>query len=48
LAKGYHVDHRVPLSRGDSNDISNIVLACPHCNLSKGAKLPEDFAGRLL
>lgn len=48
LTKGYHIDHRVPLSKGGSNNISNIVLACPKCNLSKGAKLPTDFIGRLL
>lgn len=48
LSKGYHIDHRVPLAKGGTNDISNIVLACPHCNLSKQDKLPADFIGRLL
>lgn len=41
----YHVEHRVPLSRGGSNDRSNIVLACPPCNLSKGRKTDAEFAG---
>lgn len=44
----YHVDHRVPLSRGGTNDPANLVIACPHCNTSKGAKLPQEWAGRLL
>jgi len=51
LGKVYHADHIVPLSRGGTNDISNIVLACPTCNLRKGAKLPSEWdgsGGRLL
>lgn len=48
LDEKYHVDHVIPLSRGGANDPSNIVIACAPCNLSKGAKLPEEWAGRLL
>lgn len=44
----FHVDHRIPLSRGGTNDISNLVIACPQCNMSKGAKLPHEWNGRLL
>lgn len=44
----YHIDHLVPLARGGSNDASNIVLACPHCNLSKSDKMPWEWNGRLL
>lgn len=39
----YHLDHVVPLSRGGSNDISNIVCACVSCNLSKRAKLISEW-----
>lgn len=46
----HHVDHVVPLSRGGSNDISNLVIACASCNLSKSDKLPHEWekGGRLL
>jgi 5-methylcytosine-specific restriction endonuclease McrA len=44
------IEHIIPLSRGGSNDISNIVLACRYCNISKNAKLPHEWpqGGRLL
>lgn len=45
---GYHVDHRIPLYRDGSNGPENIVIACPTCNLSKNARMPWEFNGRLL
>ena len=36
---GFHVDHRVPLSKGGSNTRDNIQLTCPSCNLKKGDRL---------
>lgn len=39
----YHVDHIYPLSRGGTNCKKNLQLLCPSCNMSKGAKMPEDF-----
>ena len=39
----FHVDHFIPLARGGSNGPENLVLACPPCNLSKGAKLPSEW-----
>ncbi|SMB93270.1 HNH endonuclease [Deinococcus hopiensis] len=39
----YQVDHFVPLSRGGSNFMSNIVLACPECNREKADKFPWEF-----
>lgn len=46
----YHVEHVIPLSRGGSNDISNIVIACPTCNMRKHDRLPHEWpeGGRLL
>ena len=48
LGDNYHADHRIPLSRGGSNAPENIVLTCPRCNTSKGARLPSEWNGRLL
>jgi len=39
----FHVDHIVPLSRGGSNGVSNIAIACPFCNQSKGNKLLSEW-----
>jgi 5-methylcytosine-specific restriction endonuclease McrA len=33
-------DHLVPLSRGGTNDWSNVVTACSTCNTRKGNSLP--------
>lgn len=44
----YHIDHRIPLSRGGSNNPSNLVLTCPKCNLSKNDRLPHEWGDRLL
>lgn len=43
LGKVYHLDHVNPISRGGTNDVSNLVLACPSCNLSRGNKLPHEW-----
>jgi hypothetical protein len=47
LKNKYHMDHRVPLAKNGIHDRTNIVISCPTCNMSKGAKLPQEFAGRL-
>lgn len=44
----YHIDHRIPLSRGGSNYPNNLALTCSRCNLSKSDKLPHEWCGRLL
>lgn len=43
LSSNYHADHIEPLARGGSNDIANIQLLCPACNLSKHARDPIEF-----
>ncbi len=39
-----HVDHIKAISRGGSNDRSNLQLLCAPCNVAKGAKDAIDFA----
>jgi 5-methylcytosine-specific restriction endonuclease McrA len=34
-------DHLVPLSRGGTNDWTNVVTACSSCNTRKGDRLPS-------
>lgn len=49
IIKGeYHVDHRIPLSRGGNNSADNLCVACPDCNMRKHDKLPQEWNGRLL
>jgi len=49
--KNKHIDHYIPLSKGGKHSLENIVVSCPHCNCSKNAKDPLEFAqslGKLL
>jgi 5-methylcytosine-specific restriction endonuclease McrA len=46
VGTAYHVDHVIPLIKGGSNDISNLAIACPRCNLSKGSKLLSEWTHR--
>ncbi len=41
-------DHLVPLSRGGTNDWTNVVTACSSCNTRKGNRLPEECGMHLL
>jgi 5-methylcytosine-specific restriction endonuclease McrA len=43
ITNKYHVDHVVPVSRGGSNDIDNLVITCQFCNISKGARLLHEW-----
>lgn len=35
----YHIDHYMPLSKGGSNEKSNLRISCPTCNIKKGSKI---------
>lgn len=37
------VDHVLPRSRGGSNNLVNLVLACGNCNNRKGSKTPGEW-----
>jgi len=39
------MDHKVPLYRNGTNDITNIVPACGRCNSSKGTRTAREFLG---
>jgi 5-methylcytosine-specific restriction endonuclease McrA len=47
LARPLHADHRVPLERGGSSDIANILPACARCNLRKHLMTEDEFRARL-
>ena len=42
----YHIDHILPITRGGSNDVSNLALACAPCNISKRNRTPEEWGGK--
>lgn len=42
-----HADHRLPLERGGTNEIANILPACVRCNLRKHLMTEEEFRARL-
>lgn len=39
----FHIDHKVPLARGGTNDRRNLWVLCAPCNVSKGARTVEEF-----
>lgn len=43
LGNNYHLDHRMPLALGGSNDDGNMQLLRQRCNNQKWAKHPVDF-----
>lgn len=34
----FQVEHIISLKHGGGNEITNLALACPHCNQNKGTK----------
>ncbi len=40
------IDHYIPLSRGGSNKIKNLRLACRRCNQNRGNALPREAEGQ--
>lgn len=39
----WHLEHKIPLSRGGNNNITNLAISCPKCNLKKGVKTEQEF-----
>jgi 5-methylcytosine-specific restriction endonuclease McrA len=46
-AERIEADHRIPLHRGGSNAIDNILPACRHCNRRKHRRTEEEFRALL-
>jgi 5-methylcytosine-specific restriction endonuclease McrA len=46
----FHVDHVVPRKHGGTDQLDNLALACPECNLRKGTNLSgmEPETGRVI
>lgn len=43
VSESFHIDHAVPVAYGGGNDPDNLALACATCNLSKGARTPDEW-----
>lgn len=44
LNNTYHIDHRLPSSKGGSNNLKNLVISCSICNLKKNDFVDEEFS----
>lgn len=44
VATGCSIDHVIPISRGGSSDIDNLVLACRQCNGRKRTLSYHEFS----
>lgn len=38
-----HLEHKIPLSRGGSNEYNNLAIACQHCNNKKSFKTEKEY-----
>ena len=38
-----HLEHKIPLSRGGTNEYNNLAIACQHCNCKKHNKTVDEF-----
>ena len=45
--RDYTLDHLIPLSRGGTREIENLIGACRACNTAKGASTPLHFLLRM-
>jgi 5-methylcytosine-specific restriction endonuclease McrA len=46
LSGAFHLDHKIPLSRGGTNTDDNVQLLLPSCNLRKYTMTQEEFDAR--
>ena len=43
----YEIEHKIPLSKGGTNNLSNLFCSCHICNLIKHDIYPEDFMEKI-
>lgn len=43
----FEVEHKIPISKGGTNDLSNLFCSCHVCNSIKQDIYPEDFMERI-
>jgi len=43
----YHLDHKIPISRGGKSRKVNLCISCPECNVRKRTLTPEEYRRRL-
>ena len=43
----YTIDHIIPLSKGGTNDLSNLQACCSFCNKAKDDSLGDEFFTRI-
>lgn len=48
LGQSFHIDHKTPVSRGGSNEESNLQLLCRSCNIDKRARTHGEYLAALL
>ena len=44
----FEIEHKIPISKGGTNDLSNLFCSCHICNLIKHDISSEDFMKRIL
>lgn len=42
----FHIDHFVPVSKGGSNELENLRVACQRCNASKAGLLYDEWLAK--
>lgn len=48
LINEYHLDHKIPLSRGGRHEMGNIVYCCARCNMRKNNKTDLEYIQLLI
>lgn len=47
MLKKFHIDHKTPISVGGKNDLENLQLLCPTCNMKKSNLTHDKYIFRL-